>query len=470
VIRPDVGLVGLGAMGRALALKLDDRGYRVVVHNRTRSVAERFLADRPGSRLAGALSCRDLVRQLPRPRRVLLVVAPGETVDEVLDDLVPGLAPGDLVMDAGNSDYRDTERRQRRLAAAGVHLLGMGLNLGPRGARSGISISAGGPQEGWELAEDLPRALAVPSREGRTFVTRLGPGGAGHYVKMVLNGIGYALLQGIAEVYDLLASAGLSCAAIADAFDGWNGGEAGLGSWLLAGASRVLRTSNPETGEPLLDLVLDCVQQGSSGRWTSEEALALKVPIPSIDVSVAARLLSELREERQRAAAWFPPALRESFRGRRTELLEQARQALGLSVLVSFAEGLALLQQGSRARGYDLDLADVAAVWRSGCLIEARLLDDAEAAFRSRPDLPNLLLAPQLRPALLAGLPGLRACVQTAAGLGVPALALSTALGYCESYHRHRLPANLIQAQRDDFGAHGYQRVDRAGRHHTAWG
>lgn len=463
-----VGVVGLAVMGANLALNLARNGFAPAVYNRTASRTEEFLANEAkGTDILGVYSIEELIASLERPRRILLMVKAGPAVDAVIDELAPHLEQGDILIDGGNSFFHDTERRSRDLADRGFHFVGMGVSGGEEGALWGPSLMPGGSAEAYAELESMLTAIAAKSDSGPC-VTHVGPGAAGHYVKMVHNGIEYGDMQLIAEAYDILQGAlGLQPAELADIFGEWNQGE--LDSFLIEITEKIFRRIDEETGQPLVNLVLDKAAQKGTGKWTSQDALDLGAPIPTINSAVVGRILSSFKEERVAASKVLPAHAKTSYEGDKRELIDAVRQALYASKISAYAQGMALLRLASEEYGYDLNLGEIAAIWRAGCIIRARFLNRITDAFVRKPDLPNLLLDEALGQAVSERLPAWRHVVQTAVGLGIPVPAFSASLAYYDSYRSERLPANLIQAQRDFFGAHTYERVDKPGIFHSEW-
>ena len=462
----DLGLIGLGTMGRNLALNIMDHGFRLAVYNRTPAKTQEFLAAAAGRPLAAASDLQEFIRQLQKPRTILLLVAAGPPVDEIIAALRPHLEPGDLLIDAGNSFFRDTDRRLRELATAGLLFLGLGVSGGEVGARYGPSLMPGGPREAFARLQPLLEAIAAKVG-GEPCVGYVGQGAAGHYVKMVHNGIEYGLMQLLAEAYDLLRfGLGLDHDALHRVFAQWNREE--LASYLVEITAGIFLQPDDRTGGRLLDAILDVAGDKGTGVWTSQEAMDLRVPVPNIDAAVSLRALSGLKGERQAAAAVFPgstshPSLAgPDFPGR-------LKPALLAGMIITFAQGLALLRTASQRYGYELQLPQVAKIWRGGCIIRAALLEDLYAALQDEPELPNLLLSARLRPQLVAACPRLQEVVAAASLAGFPVPGLAAALNYFQAYRRAQLPVNLIQAQRDWFGAHTYERLDAPGRFHTHW-
>ncbi len=461
------GLIGLAVMGQNLVLNVERNGFSVAVYNRTPERTREFMAKRAaGKRITPAYSIEEFVGLLERPRRIMLMVKAGPPVDAVLAQLKPYLEPGDIVIDGGNSFFKDTERRGAELAEMGILYIGTGVSGGEYGALHGPSIMPGGPEEAYRLIEPIFTAIAAKV-DGEPCVTYIGPRGAGHYVKMVHNGIEYGNMQLIAETYDLLhRGAGLSAAELHEVFAEWNRGE--LSSYLIEITADIFAHIDEETGQPLVDLILDEAKQKGTGKWTSQNALDLGVPTPTINAAVTARIISAYKAERVAASKVLsgPSPLLEADPG---EVIRTLRDALYAAEICSYAQGFALLRAASQEYDYDLDLAAIARIWRGGCIIRARLLDDIRAAFERDPDLPNLLVDPTVGKVVQERQGALRQLVQWAAARGIPAPASSASLAYYDAYRTGRLPANLIQAQRDYFGAHTYRRVDKEGVFHTEW-
>ena len=467
--RGDIAVSGLAVMGQNLVLNLERNGYNVVVHNRTTSKMTDFAAEHPGKNLIPAVTLEEMVANLVRPRRVLLMVQAGRPVDAVLDSLVPMLDKGDIVMDGGNSYFPDTERRSHELTAKGLVYMGVGVSGGEEGALWGPSIMPGGAADGWEAVGPMLRDISAKAEEdGEPCVSYIGRGGAGHYVKMVHNGIEYGDMQLIAEAYDILQQVlGLSPSELADVFAEWNEGE--LDSFLIEITSKIFRRMDDESGCALVDKVLDKAQQKGTGKWTSQNAMDVGAPIPTINSAVTGRIISSLKEERVAASAQLPGPETNSFEGSRQELIDATRDALYASKISAYAQGMALLRQASEEYDYGLNLGEIAAIWRAGCIIRARFLNRITDAYNRNPGLTNLLLDDEFRAAVTQRLPAWRKVIQLAVARGIPTPAFSASLAYYDSYRSARLPANLIQAQRDFFGAHTYERTDREGIFHSEW-
>jgi 6-phosphogluconate dehydrogenase len=456
-------------MGQNLALNLVDHGYRVAVSNRTTAVTERFVHEQRGAAMIAAADLANLAQSLTRPRRILLMVKAGSPVDDTLTTLLEILEPGDIVIDGGNSFWKDTERRIERAGAAGIHLVGAGISGGEEGARHGPSIMPGGSAAAWPAIREMLQAIAAKAPDGSPCCDWIGPGGSGHFVKMVHNGIEYGDMQVIAEAYDLMRASGMSADAMADTFDRYNSGR--LESYLIEITGQILRRRD-DNGQPLVDHVLDAAAQKGTGRWTVESALDLGQPLTLISEAVFARIVSSLKDERVAAARVL--AGPSSVEGRRdTAAADESdiADALFGSKIVSYAQGFMLLRAASQERGWNLDMAAIAPLWRAGCIIRAALLDPITAAFRSDPELANLMLDPLLAAGISDSQEGWRKTVARAVVAGIPVPAYSSALAFYDGYRSERLPANLIQAQRDLFGAHTYERVGhpRGEFFHSEW-
>jgi 6-phosphogluconate dehydrogenase len=456
-------------MGQNLALNLVDHGYRVAVSNRTTAVAERFVKGQSGAAMIAATDLAGLARSLSRPRRILLMVKAGSPVDDTLTALLEILEPGDVVIDGGNSFWKDTEHRIERAEAAGIHLVGAGISGGEEGARHGPSIMPGGSAAAWPAIREMFQAIAAKAPDGSPCCDWIGPGGSGHFVKMVHNGIEYGDMQVIAEAYDLMRSSGMSADAMADTFARYNSGR--LESYLIEITGQILRRRDDD-GSPLVDHVLDAAAQKGTGRWTVESALDLGQPLTLISEAVFARIVSSLKDERIAAARVLTgPTSVGGTRDRAVADESDIADALYGSKIVSYAQGFMLLRAASQEHGWNLDMAAIAPLWRAGCIIRAALLDPITAAFRSDPELANLMLDPVLAAAISDSQGGWRRTVARAVVAGIPVPAYSSALAFYDGYRSEHLPANLIQAQRDLFGAHTYERVGhpRGEFFHSEW-
>ncbi len=462
------GLIGLGTMGSNLALNIAENGFDLAVHNRTFDRTEEFLnsAGPLAERLTGAQTLPDLVAALTAPRAIILMVPAGDPVDQQIAALQPLLAPGDMIIDAGNADFNDTRRRVATLAEAGIDFVGMGVSGGAEGARHGPSIMVGSALPAWQAIR--PMVLAIAARfHGEPCAERFGNDGAGHFVKTVHNGIEYADMQLIAEVWGMLRDGnGATPAAAGELFERWNRGP--LASYLVEITATVLRTEDPASARPMVDLILDRAGQKGTGRWTLIEALKLGQSATTIEAAVAARAVSAQRDLRLLAADRFGPAPGTEASAFDAGDLESALLA---GKIMAYAQGFVLLAEARRAFDWDLDLARVAQIWRAGCIIRSDLLDEMADGFRGA-GLPhdNLLLAPVFSDLVQQTVPALRRVVCQAVSMGLPVPALSAGLGYFDGIRQARGTADLIQAQRDFFGEHGFERVDRQGQHHGPWG
>ncbi len=463
----DIGLIGLAAMGQNLALNIARNSFAVAVYNRTGAKTTAFMqGPAKGKNITATYSLEELVAALRRPRLVMIMVKAGEPVDALIGQLLRCLEHGDLIMDCGNAHFQDTERRSRSVEAKAIRYLGIGISGGEEGALRGPSIMPGGQQDAYACVEPVLRTIAAVV-DGEPCVTYIGPGGAGHFVKMVHNGIEYGDMQLIAEAYDILwRGLGLSAPELHSVFARWNEGK--LGSYLVEITADVFTVVDEETGRPLVELILDKADQKGTGRWTAQSALDLGVPTPTINAAVEARLISAYKSERKLAAGILNgPSGR--YRGNFPAFISALEDALYASKISSYAQGFGLLRAANQHYEYNLNYSEIARIWRGGCIIRARFLDDVRAAFGKDPELTNLLLAPFFRDAVISCQESLRQVVATAARLGIPTPSMGASLDYYDAYRSVRLPANLLQAQRDYFGAHTYQRVDRDGVFTTKW-
>ena len=463
----DFGLIGLAVMGQNLVLNVESRGFAVSVYNRSPAATEAFVAAHPGKRITGHASLADFVQSLSRPRRVMLMVKAGAAVDAVIEQLIPLLEADDIVIDGGNSLYTDTERRDAWLGPLGLRFIGAGVSGGEEGARKGPSIMPGGPASTWAAMRPVFEAIAAQV-DGQPCVVHIGPGGAGHYVKMIHNGIEYGDMQLICEAYALLQAAGLSNQRMAAVFDQWNQGA--LQSYLIEITARALEQVDPETGRHVVDLILDKAGQKGTGQWTQLNAAENAVVISTINAAVEARVLSSQKDQRVAASRQLQgPAGTLDVDPER--LIGQVHDALFASKIVSYAQGLDLMRTMGAKKGWGLDLGAIAGIWRGGCIIRAQFLRHITAAYQADPGLQNLMLAPYFREVLNRSQGAWRQVVAQAVAAGIPVPAFGASLAYFDSLRSARLPANLLQAQRDFFGAHTYERVDKpAGQwFHTAW-
>jgi 6-phosphogluconate dehydrogenase len=463
-----IGVVGLGVMGHNLALNMERNGFPVAGYdldaNKTKSFLEGPAA---GKNFIGAASPAELMAALEKPRRVLIMVPAGEPVDSAIAHLKEHMEPGDILMDGGNSFFLDTERRNKALETEGFNFIGTGVSGGEEGALWGPSIMPGGQLQAWQAVAPILQAIAAKAEDGQPCVAYMGPRGAGHYVKMVHNGIEYGDMQLIAEIYDLLhRGLRLSASELHDIFAEWNEGK--LKSYLIQITSEIFTRMDGETGRPLVDMILDEAQQKGTGKWASQNALDIGAPIPTINAAVESRILSSLKTQRINASKIIHGP-KPDYKGKKQQLIEAAREALFASKITSYAQGLGLLKAASDEYQYSLDMGEIARIWRAGCIIRANLLDDITAAYKRDPKLVNLLLDESFHKDVESRQEAWRLVIQTAIGMGIPMLAISASLAYFDAYRSERLPANLTQAQRDYFGAHTYRRVDREGAFHTDW-
>jgi len=464
----ELGVTGLATMGANLARNAARHGFPVAVHNRTES-RTRELLDRHGDEgeLVGTSSTEEFVAALARPRRILVMVKAGPAVDAVLEELAGHLDEGDLLIDGGNSFFEDTVRREQAMAERGLRFLGTGVSGGEEGALHGPSIMPGGSPEAYGLVERLFTTIAAQV-DGVPCCRLVGPGGAGHYVKMVHNGIEYADMQLIAEAYDLLGQGlGMGAGELAEVFERWNAGD--LDSFLIETTAKVLRKVDEATGQPLVDVILDQAEQKGTGRWTVQSALELGVPVTGITEAVFARVLSSQKEQRTAAAKVLQGPSGRLDASRADAFVDDVRDALYASKVVAYAQGFEQMAAAADAYGWDVDLGGLATIWRGGCIIRARFLDRIREAYAADPSLRNLLFAEYFRDAVGDAQDAWRRVAAAAVELGVPTPAFASSLAYYDGFRRERGPANLLQAQRDFFGAHTYRRIDRPGVFHTRW-
>ena len=464
------GVIGLAVMGENLALNVESRGFPIAVYNGTAAKTEKFMAERAkGKDVKAAYSLEEFVQTLERPRNILVMVKAGKPVDAVIDQLKPLLDEGDTIIDGGNSLYNDTERRTKELEASGLGFVGMGVSGGEEGALNGPSLMPGGTEAGYKDLEPILTKIAAQVDDGPC-VTYIGPGGAGHYVKMVHNGIEYGDMQLIAEAYDLLNNAvGLTGEELHKVFSEWNQTDE-LNSFLIEITADIFKYIDPETQSPLVDSILDAAGQKGTGRWTVVSSLELGVPIPTMYAAVNARVMSAYKEERVAASKQLTASVGK-YDGDKQEFVNKVKDALYCSKMCSYAQGMALLRKASTEFNYNLNLAETARIWKGGCIIRAGFLDKIKKAFNDNPSLPNLLLAPEFKQSILDRSAAWREVLVVSNSLGIPVPAFSASLDYFDSYRRDRLPQNLTQAQRDYFGAHTYERVDkpRGEFFHTEW-
>ncbi|TVQ22106.1 MAG: decarboxylating NADP(+)-dependent phosphogluconate dehydrogenase [Spirochaetaceae bacterium] len=471
--KADIGLIGLAVMGQNLVLNMNDNGYTVAVHNRTTAKMEDFLAGpAKGTSVVGAETLEDLTGMLASPRRVMLMVKAGPVVDSYIEQLIPLLDKGDIIIDGGNSHYPDTERRVKKLEEHGLLFIGTGVSGGEEGARTGPSIMPGGTSQAWPAVKPIFQAIAARASDGTPCCDWVGDGGAGHYVKMVHNAIEYGDMQLIAEAYQIMHELlGMSHTEMADVFGAWNQGR--LESYLIEITSDILRTVD-EDGSPLLEKILDAAGQKGTGKWTVVDAANLGIPVTLIAEAVFARSLSALKEERVKAAEILGDPKNNSAvlgSGDRDAMLADLEAAVFAAKITSYAQGFMLIREAARENNWTIDFGAVAGMWRGGCIIRSAFLGDITEAYDKNPELQNLLLAPVFAAATRDSVPAWRRAVTRAIGAGVPVPALGAALSFFDGYRTQRLPANMLQAQRDYFGAHTYERTDkpRGEYFHTNW-
>jgi 6-phosphogluconate dehydrogenase len=458
----------LGVMGHNLALNMEHNGFPVAGYDLDSAKTSSFLeGPASGKNIIGVDSPSTLMDVLEKPHRILMMVPAGEPVDTAILHLKAHMEPGDILIDGGNSFFLDTERRSKALEKEGLNFIGAGVSGGAEGALWGPAIMPGGQRDAYKAIAPIFHAIAAKAEDGEPCVEYMGPGGAGHYVKMVHNGIEYGDMQLIAEIYDILhRGVGMTTLELADLFTEWNKGE--LKSYLVEITADIFKKMDPMTGRPLVDQILDEAQQKGTGKWTSQNALDIGAPIPTIHAAVESRILSGLKSQRVTANRILSGPKPE-YSGNRQRLIDAARQALFASKITSYAQGLGMLRLASEEYHYDLQLGDIVKIWRAGCIIRASLLSDIMDAYQCNPLLVNLLLDESFRNAVELRQASWRFVIQTAVGLGIPVMALSASLAYFDTYRSERLPANLTQAQRDYFGAHTYRRIDREGIFHTEW-
>lgn len=465
----DIGLIGLAVMGENLVLNMESKGFSVAVFNRTVSRVDDFIGGKAkGKNITGAKTLKDLVKKLKRPRRVMLMVKAGAPVDDFIDQLIPLLSKGDIIIDGGNSHFPDTIRRTKKLEEKGLLFIGTGVSGGEEGALKGPSIMPGGSRKAWPHVKKIFQSICAKV-ENKPCCNWVGSDGAGHFVKMVHNGIEYGDMQLICEAYNIMSTAlKMPAKEIHKVFAKWNKTE--LDSYLIEITADILSKTDDKTGKPMVDVILDTAGQKGTGKWTSIAALDLGVPAPTIAEAVFARCISAIKEERV-AAAKILKASTSKFQGNKQKTVEALRKALYAAKICSYAQGYALMNSAAREYGWKLNFGDIALMWRGGCIIRARFLGQIKEAFDKNPKLMNLLLDPYFLKIMQKNQKDLREIVAQSAKLGIPTQALSSALAYFDSYRSARLPANLLQAQRDYFGAHTYERTDekRGKFFHTEW-
>nr|WP_248629740.1 NADP-dependent phosphogluconate dehydrogenase [Enterococcus cecorum] len=466
--KQQIGVVGMAVMGKNLALNIESRGYSVALYNRTGSKTEAVINEHPEKNFKATYTIEEFVQSLEKPRRIIMMVQAGKGTDATIQALLPHLDKGDILVDGGNTFFKDTMRRNEELANSGINFIGTGVSGGEEGALKGPSIMPGGQKEAYDLIAPVLEQISAKAEDGAPCVTYIGPNGAGHYVKMVHNGIEYGDMQLIAESYDLLKNVlGLSNEELAETFATWNKGE--LDSFLMEITADILtRKDDLGTGKPIVDVILDAAGNKGTGKWTSQSALDLGVPLPLITESVFARFISTYKEERVNASQKFPKTTFE-FTGDKAEFVEKIRQALYFSKIMSYAQGFAQLRQASKEYNWQLPFGEIAKIWRAGCIIRAQFLQKITDAYEKNDDLENLLLDDYFFDITVKYQQAVRDVVALAVQAGVPVPTFSSAIAYFDSYRAEKLPANIIQAQRDYFGAHTYQRTDREGIFHYNW-
>nr|MDH3075167.1 NADP-dependent phosphogluconate dehydrogenase [Bacillus velezensis] len=465
--KQQIGVIGLAVMGKNLALNIESWGFSVSVYNRSSSKTEEFLEEAKGKNVVGTYSIEEFVQSLETPRKILLMVKAGTATDATIQSLLPHLEKDDILIDGGNTYYKDTQRRNKELAESGIHFIGTGVSGGEEGALKGPSIMPGGQKEAHELVKPILEAISAKV-DGEACTTYIGPDGAGHYVKMVHNGIEYGDMQLISESYFILKQVlGLSAEELHEVFAEWNKGE--LDSYLIEITADIFTKKDEETGKPLVDVILDKAGQKGTGKWTSQSALDLGVPLPIITESVFARFISAMKEERVKASGLLSGPDVKPVTENKEELIEAVRKALFMSKICSYAQGFAQMKAASEEYNWDLKYGEIAMIFRGGCIIRAAFLQKIKDAYDREPELDNLLLDSYFKNIAESYQGALRQVISLAVAQGVPVPSFSSALAYYDSYRTAVLPANLIQAQRDYFGAHTYERTDKEGIFHTEW-
>jgi len=464
----DIGLIGLAVMGENLVLNMDSKGFSVAVFNRTTEVTDKFAAGRAkDKKIKPTRTIEEFVGALTRPRKAMIMVKAGAPVDAVIQQIAPLLEKGDVIIDGGNSLFTDTQRRGKELEGTGIHFVGMGVSGGEEGALKGPSLMPGGSRESWEVIAPIFRKIAAQV-DGEPCCRYMGPNGAGHYVKMVHNGIEYGDIQLICEAYAILKDIlEMQAPELADVFAEWNKGE--LDSYLIEITSQIFRKIDPDTGKPLVDMILDKAGQKGTGIWTLQSAIRQSVVISTINAAVEARVVSSRKEERVAASKILPQPRARKFKGNRARFVDAIRDALYASKIVSYTQGMELLRSGSTEYKWNLNLSDIATIWRGGCIIRAKFLNRIVEAYQCDAALHNLLLDRYFTRIIKKAQRNWRVAVSTAVKHGVAVPAFSASLAYFDSYRQAQLPANLLQAQRDFFGAHTYERIDKPGVFHTEW-
>ncbi|SFE41436.1 NADP-dependent phosphogluconate dehydrogenase [Trichococcus pasteurii] len=467
--KQQIGVVGMAVMGKNLALNIESRGYSVSVFNRSGSKTEQVIAENPEKKLVPTYTIEEFVESLEKPRRIMMMVKAGEATDKTIQSLLPHLDKGDILIDGGNTFYKDTIRRSKELENSGINFIGTGVSGGEEGALKGPSIMPGGQREAYDLVAPILEQISAKAPDGEPCVAYIGKDGAGHFVKMVHNGIEYGDMQLIAEAYDIMFKyLGMSVEEIAAVFIEWNKGE--LDSFLIDITADILTKYDPETGKPMVEIILDRAGNKGTGKWTSQSALDLGVPLPLITESVFARYISALKTERVAASEILTGPAVEGKEGLdKAAFIESIRKALYFSKIMSYAQGFAQLRVASEENDWDLNYGEIAKIWRAGCIIRAQFLQNITDAYEKNPELQNLLLDDYFVDITKQYQGAVREVVATAVVAGVPVPTFSSAVAYFDSYRSAVLPANIIQAQRDYFGAHTYERTDKAGSYHFEW-
>lgn len=465
--KQQISVIGLAVMGKNLALNIESKGFTVSVYNRSPQKTEDMLKETVGKQVKGTYSIEEFVDSLEKPRKILIMVQAGQATDATIEQLIPHLDKGDIIIDGGNAYFPDTQRRSKELAEKGFNFIGAGVSGGEEGALKGPSIMPGGQESAYKLVEPILTAISAKVND-EPCCTYIGPDGAGHYVKMVHNGIEYGDMQLICEAYQLLKDVlGLNAKDLHEIFTEWNKGE--LDSYLIEITADIFSKYDEETGKPMVDVILDTAGQKGTGKWTSQSSLDLGVPLSMITESVFSRFLSAMKDERVAASKILNGPKTAPFDGDKAEFIENVRKALFASKIVSYAQGFAQLRVASDEYGWNLQYGNLAKIWRGGCIIRSRFLQNITDAYENNPELKNLLLDPFFKEIIESYQDAWRKVVASAVSLGIPVPGFSSALAYYDSYRTANLPANLLQAQRDYFGAHTFKRVDKEGTFHYNW-
>jgi 6-phosphogluconate dehydrogenase len=465
--KQQIGVIGLAVMGKNLALNIESRGFSVAVYNRSREKTDELVKEAQGKNLVGAYSIEEFISSLETPRKIIMMVKAGKAVDDTIEQLKPYLSKGDILIDGGNSFFVDTMRRNRELEKEGYRFIGTGVSGGEEGALKGPAIMPGGQEDAYKLVEPILTAISAKV-DGEPCCTYIGADGAGHYVKMVHNGIEYGDMQLISEAYSLLKNVlGLSAKELHEIFTEWNKGE--LDSYLIDITQDIFTKYDAETGKPMVDVILDTAGQKGTGKWTSQSALDLGISTPTVTEAVFARCISAIKDERVAASKILRGSSVPNFSGDKKELIESIRKALYASKICSYAQGFALMKAAAKEYDWNLNYGSIAMIFRGGCIIRAQFLQKIKGAYDNNPDLANLMLDPYFKDVLESYQDAWREVICTAVKYGIPTPAFSSALAYFDSYRSEFLPANLLQAQRDYFGAHTFERVDREGTFHYKW-